>query len=93
MASGSVETATTFVNIPYSNFTWNSNGKEFYAPFTPLPGKTLVGFTGRFTVNASAMFSATYRSDTGSVHVMGWIPSLSVPISSGYQFVCYAMYK
>ena len=92
MASGSIETATTFVNIPYSNFTWDSNSKEFYAPFTPSPGKTLLGFTGYF-IGGSAMFSANYRSDGGAVHVMGWIPLLSVPITSAYEFVCYAMYK
>jgi hypothetical protein len=81
-------TQVKLVNIPYSNFSWDSNSKSFYYNVA-LDKSRLLGFLVH-TTNGRAILGAYYSS---LIYVYGWLPTTGASIDGTYQFECYAIYR
>ena len=84
----------SFVNIPYSDFSWVSHlgyfSKNNVTPAS-LGFTTLYGFLV-YCINGGAVMGVRYKDNT-EVQVHGIIASTGAQITSSYEFVCYAVGK
>lgn len=90
MAVSKTFTGLKYMEIPYSDFSWDA-GNACYKKenFTP-PFATTLGYIVTAT-NGSAMMNAFYSSSNSRLYVNGWIPKNAENITSDYRFKCYAI--
>ena len=84
----------TYVNIPYSDFSWISQfgyfSKNNVTPAS-LGFTTLYGFLV-YCTNGGAVLGVRYK-DNNEVQVHGVVAQTGASITSSYEFVCYAVGK
>ena len=84
----------TYVNIPYSDFSWISQfsyfSKSNVSP-TSLGLTTIYGFLV-YCTNGGAVMGVRYK-DNNEIQVHGIIAQSGNPITNSYEFVCYAVGK
>ena len=76
--------------IPYSNFTYNSENKSFEYANPDLGVANVKGFIIRPT-NGGAILQAYVNSNATKLSVVGWIPSTGDVVTGDYIFKCYAV--
>ena len=91
MAVSKTFTGLKCMEIPYSDFTWDSTNTRFIiSNFTP-PFNTVVGYL-IVPTNGMAIMSGYYNPVTKLLSIVGWIPvNAGAPIESSNGFKCFVI--
>ena len=84
---------TKFVEIPQSDFTWDSTKKQFVRSSASVSGLTTIYGVIAFCINGTAIMGGWIYPTEGKTYVYGWLPRTGESIDSSYNFKCFAVGK